>query len=236
MEMLVVGTGAVFLVALFFLLRVDRASEFDLSFFPPRFRAKGVHLKRPEQKPVRRRKPQGDFERYQTLDPVKAAVAVVAWSGVSVPPMPNAIVERIAPISVVESVWLPPRLAGMLLRLPPFGVVIWLSRATSAAERRASLFHELGHLLCHPRPQTVYRTSVVQASEGEEDEADLFERNVLMPEAWLRADLLGPRPPEIAKWNLALLANRYGVTIRAMRKRLKELALDDLVETNPLRG
>jgi len=126
------------------------------------------------------------------------------------------------------------RLSGML---DPAEMVVWIDRGESRrspGRRRFTIAHEIGHLLLHvPAGSEAFydRTGDIrEIDEGpageevpelrrREREANVFARELLMPEALMneQAHLTG--------FNLPALADRFEVSVAAMRLRLRLLKL-----------
>ena len=121
-------------------------------------------------------------------------------------------------------------LSGLLV--PAFRRV-WvnaLEAQRSPGRRRFTIAHELGHWRLHSEgadPQTRFcRTDEVEAlgeptrsGRAIEREADRFAAALLMPEALVRVEA-----PE-HRLNVKVLADRFGVSVRAMQVRLESLEL-----------
>lgn len=125
-------------------------------------------------------------------------------------------------------------LSGML---DPNEMVIWIDRAEtsrSPGRRRFTIAHEIGHFRMHlpvggvflDRPQDVVEVSSAGESTPEESdhrrrerEANEFARALLMPEP------LVVEHAEASGFNLAALAERFEVSVPAMRLRLRVLGL-----------
>lgn len=125
------------------------------------------------------------------------------------------------------------RLSGML---DPEEMVIWVDRGEadrSPGRRRFTIAHEIGHLLLHvPASRQAYydRPSDIREIEDEEAgrvpelrrrerEANLFARELLMPEALVSEEARATGS------NLPALADRFEVSVPAMRLRLRLLKL-----------
>ena len=112
--------------------------------------------------------------------------------------------------------------------------VIVVNQKHSKVRQRFTIAHELGHLMLH-RGEPVhvdegFRVNLrdprsATAEEVEEIEANAFAANLLMPAAWLRADIerdhLDPSDEEA----LNRLAQRYEVSLHAMALRLASLTV-----------
>jgi hypothetical protein len=126
------------------------------------------------------------------------------------------------------------RLSGML---DTEEMVIWVDRGEarrSAGRRRFTIAHEIGHLVLHvPKVQAVFydRAGDIQeideaataaelpALAEREREANLFARELLMPEK------LVEEQAHATGFNLPALAQRFEVSVPAMRLRLRLLKL-----------
>jgi hypothetical protein len=126
------------------------------------------------------------------------------------------------------------RLSGML---DPGEMVIWIDRREarrSPGRRRFTIAHEIGHLVLHvpvakeafyDRPTDI--REIEEGSPGEEPpelrkrerEANAFARELLMPEP------LVDEQAHATGFNLPALANRFEVSVPAMRLRLRLLKL-----------
>jgi predicted transcriptional regulator len=125
-------------------------------------------------------------------------------------------------------------LSGML---DPNEMVIWIDRAEasrSPGRRRFTIAHEIGHFRMHlpvegvflDRPQDVVEVSGAGESTPKESdhrrrerEANEFARALLMPEP------LVVEHAEASGFNLAALAERFSVSVPAMRLRLRVLGV-----------
>ncbi len=134
----------------------------------------------------------------------------------------------LAPIDVVAMEW-PDDLSAVLV-LRGRGAVIGLNRRHSPGRRHFSFWHEVGHYLLH---RTRLERGPLSCSHAPhqrrlepalEREADSFAVNLMMPAQWVRRSL-EDRP------SVAALARDFGVTPRAMQRRLRELGLRALAET-----
>ncbi|MGN6276910.1 MAG: ImmA/IrrE family metallo-endopeptidase [Solirubrobacterales bacterium] len=126
------------------------------------------------------------------------------------------------------------RLSGML---DAEEMIIWVDRGEarrSPGRRRFTIAHEIGHLLLHvPVFHEVFYdpTSDVQEVEEEspdaelpelrrrEREANVFARELLMPESLLKEQA------RATGFNMPALADRFEVSVPAMRLRLRLLKL-----------
>lgn len=126
------------------------------------------------------------------------------------------------------------RLSGML---DAEGMIIWIDRGEahrSPRRRRFTIAHEIGHLLLHvPVFHEVFYDPTTDVLEVEEDppasglpelrrrerEANVFARELLMPESLVNAQA------RATGFNLPALADRFEVSVPAMRLRLRLLKL-----------
>jgi IrrE N-terminal-like domain len=126
------------------------------------------------------------------------------------------------------------RLSGML---DPGEMVIWVDRGEagrSPGRRRFTIAHEIGHLVLHvpaaggsfyDRPGDI--REIEESGPGQEvpelrrreREANVFARELLMPEA------LVDEQARATGFNLPALADRFEVSVPAMRLRLRLLKL-----------
>lgn len=185
----------------------------------------------------------------QTAEPRAAAQALLreyeeSYGNSDVPPVP---VERIARSHLdllvdehddIRSLANAPEDQGHLSgMLDPDEMTIWVDRAEGAASprrRRFTIAHEVGHFRMHlpivgvfpDRPQDVAEvTTDVAADDRDSDhqrrerEANIFASELLMPE---------PLVVEHARatgFNLSALAERFDVSVPAMRLRLRLLGV-----------
>lgn len=110
--------------------------------------------------------------------------------------------------------------------------VIVVNSAHSAARRRFTIAHELGHLLLHPgEPIHVDQGARINLRDGasataeevDEIEANAFAASLLMPAAWLRRDVSEAGIDVEDGAEIRRLADRYGVSTQAMLVRLASL-------------
>jgi hypothetical protein len=184
-----------------------------------------------------------------TLEPAAAARALLRdfeerYEAVEAPPVP---VERIAIallglyIDEADDLRALPgapadqgRLSGML---DVEEMIIWVDRGESRrnpGRRRFTIAHEVGHLLLHvPVVHESFCDRPADVQEVEEDppapelpelrrrerEANLFARELLMPESLVNEQA------RATGFNLPALADRFEVSVAAMRLRLRLLKL-----------
>lgn len=184
-----------------------------------------------------------------TLEPAAAARALLRdfeerYEAVEAPPVP---VERIASallglyIDEADDLRALPgapadqgRLSGML---DAEAMVVWIDRGEahrSPGRRRFTIAHEVGHLLLHvPVVHETFCDRPADVEEVEEDqpaaelpelrqrerEANVFARELLMPESLVNEQA------RATGFNLPALADRFEVSVPAMRLRLRLLKL-----------
>jgi hypothetical protein len=184
-----------------------------------------------------------------TLEPAAAAQALLRdfeerYEAVEAPPVP---VERIA--SALLGLYLDEaddlralpgapadqgRLSGML---DAEEMIVWIDRGEvrrNPGRRRFTIAHEVGHLLLHvPLVHEGFCDRAADIQEIEEDppasgppelrrrerEANLFARELLMPESLVNEQA------RATGFNLPALADRFEVSVPAMRLRLRLLKL-----------
>jgi hypothetical protein len=172
-------------------------------------------------------------------DPVAAAKQLLAeydssFGLTSTPPIPvddiarSLLVLWIGEADDLRSVAGAPtdqgRLSGLLV---PNEMTVWLDRAESArslGRRRFTIAHEIGHFVLHaarsPRATAKYcRGSDLERSDSIEGEANRFAAELLMPEPLLEQEA------RQCGCNIALLAERFAVSVPAMKLRLLTLDL-----------
>lgn len=185
----------------------------------------------------------------RTLKPATAAQALLRdfeerYDAAEAPPVP---VERVASallglfIEEADDLRTLPgapndqgRLSGML---DAKEMVIWVDRGEarrSPGRRRFTIAHEIGHLLLHvPVSREVFYDRPGDIRELDEDpdgeelpelrqrerEANVFARELLMPEPLVNEQA------HATGFNLPALANRFEVSVPAMRLRLRLLKL-----------
>jgi hypothetical protein len=184
-----------------------------------------------------------------TLEPAAAAQALLRdfeerYDAAEAPPVP---VERVATsllglfVDEADDIRTLPgaptdqgRLSGML---DSEEMVIWVDRGEarrSPGRRRFTIAHEIGHLLLHvpvvhevfcDRPADIQEIEEGQPGEKlsqlrrRERDANVFARELLMPEPLVNEQA------HATGFNLPALANRFEVSVPAMRLRLRLLKL-----------
>lgn len=184
-----------------------------------------------------------------TLEPAAAAQALLRdfeqrYDASEAPPVP---VERVARsllglfVDEADDIRALPgapadqgRLSGML---DAEEMVVWVDRGEASrnpGRRRFTIAHEIGHLILHvPVSHEVFYDRPADIRETDEDrpgeelpelrrrerEANVFARELLMPEA------LVSEQAHATGFNLPALANRFEVSVPAMRLRLRLLKL-----------
>jgi Zn-dependent peptidase ImmA (M78 family) len=159
-------------------------------------------------------------------------------SGVVRPPVP---VEDLARSLNIDVRYSPGKedVSGALIR-DDASVVIAVNSAQHENRQRFTIAHEIGHFLFHKGTQihfdddfqVKYRNAVSsEATNVDEIEANRFAAALLMPEEFLRRDLLRLKPNDKTIDNtIHSLAVRYKVSTRAMELRLVNLGFISPVE------
>jgi Zn-dependent peptidase ImmA (M78 family) len=152
-----------------------------------------------------------------------------AWKTLKLePPADLARVAKRLGIEVSEQEFVS-EIDGLYLRLPDVPPVIAVNNtyAKPVARRRFTLAHEIGHHLLGRRASPSSRLFFLDASHTGrstvERACDRFAALLLMPEDWVR------RYHEELEFNpqhrVRIMAERFGVSAWAMRRRLRELSL-----------
>jgi Zn-dependent peptidase ImmA (M78 family) len=152
-----------------------------------------------------------------------------AWKTLKLePPADLARVAKRLGIEVSEQEFVS-EIDGLYLRLPDAPPVIALNNtyAKPLARRRFTLAHEIGHHLLGRRTPPESRLFFLDASRTGrtivERACDRFAALLLMPEDWVR------RYHEELAFNaqhrVRIMAERFGVSAWALRRRLRELGL-----------
>ncbi len=156
----------------------------------------------------------------------------LAQAKITEPPVPVEDMAQLAGAMLVyESLSGP--LSGMVQRRSDGTAVIGINKDHSKTRRRFTIAHEIGHILLHAEEQLHVderypfalrddRSSL--AIDAREIEANQFAAALLMPEQFLRADVL-ERLAQDSEEETAALARRYGVSAHAMAIRLSVLHL-----------
>lgn len=143
------------------------------------------------------------------------AERLLRLAGVSRPPVPGDLIDRLPRIQVehVRSIQ-----AAAATQWSRTRWVILINANATAGRQRWSLAHELKHILDHPFESIIYPVAE-GVSEPAEQACDYFASCLLMPRRWVRAAwLAGIRDPRA-------LARRFGVSRRAIRIRLLQIGL-----------
>ncbi|MBL7547910.1 ImmA/IrrE family metallo-endopeptidase [Frankia sp. AgB1.9] len=152
----------------------------------------------------------------------RQARVLLEASGITRPPVPEAIIENLPRLVVHETLALtrPADLSFVngtwLMLLNGLEPLVW---------RRWTMMHELKHILDHPEVETeglrmIPDAPTRQAHKAAEGTADTFAASVLMPRPWVEQLWRDRNIHEVA-----LLAWFFGVSFDAMRRRLEELEL-----------
>lgn len=153
-----------------------------------------------------------------------------AWKTLKLePPVDLARVAKRLGIEVCEHKFVP-EIDGLYLRLPGAPPVIAVNNTYTKpiARRRFTLAHEIGHHLLGRRTPAGSRLFYLDTPQTGrtivERACDRFAALLLMPEDWVR------RYHEELEFNpynrVRIMAERFGVSAWAMRRRLRELGLE----------
>jgi Zn-dependent peptidase ImmA (M78 family) len=152
----------------------------------------------------------------------QAARLLQHW-GLTEPPVPE---EVIGELPYVRVRYVRARNFAAAARWNGGRWTILVNRDSTVGRQRFSLAHEFKHVLDHPVARLVYRdragrSAHLQAERG----ADCFAAALLMPRAWVKRAFYdeGIRDER-------MLAQRFGVSVAAMRVRAEELRLFGPVE------
>jgi Zn-dependent peptidase ImmA (M78 family) len=112
-------------------------------------------------------------------------------------------------------------------------VVIGVNEAHHPNRQRFTIAHELAHYKLHPNNPTVYVDDMMFHFRGEslteqppqEVEANSFAAALLMPEEFLRRDLITANIDALDENAVKKLAHKYGVSAQALTIRLMQLGL-----------
>lgn len=132
----------------------------------------------------------------------------VAWM---IPPGPIENLTAVAERAGIVVVWCEfgEAIDGVTMTVPGMPPCIFLNRSAPADRMRASLGHEIGHVIMHRVP-----------TDTMEDEAYTFAAELLVPERELRRDLIGGR---ITLERLARLKAKYRVSMQFLLYQAAEL-------------
>jgi hypothetical protein len=148
------------------------------------------------------------------------ATRLLALSGVEAPPVPDSVVLDLPRISVER-----------YDPLPMSGYTHWskgrwqivLNGAESAVRQRFSLIHELKHVIDHPFISTAY-TRMNDPEAWAEQVCHYFAGCALMPRTWVKALFFNQGIQDVAT-----LAGHFDVSRAAMRVRLAQLGMSDVL-------
>jgi len=147
----------------------------------------------------------------------RQATRFLQLSGVTEPPVPDAVITRL-PRLHVERVALGATQGGTQWASGRWIVVI--NSLDSEGRQRFSLFHEFKHIVDHPFRNLVY--SDAHTADGaewiENVVCERFAANVLMPRVWIKRAWARDRLQ-----TTRALARLFGVSLLAMRIRLEQL-------------
>lgn len=119
--------------------------------------------------------------------------------------------------------------SGMLIRKKE-QTLMGINSDEPETRKRFSIAHELGHFLFSKKSVSVdYRISEYVEKPEEEKQADLFAASILMPRRWVSRDFERISKNAITQIDLTGLAKKYKVSPDAMKYRLANIGLIELV-------
>jgi Zn-dependent peptidase ImmA (M78 family) len=132
----------------------------------------------------------------------------LAWM---IPPGPVGNLTEVAERAGIVVIWCDFRASidGVTMNVPGLPPCIFLNRSIPADRMRASLAHEIGHVIMHRVP-----------TDTIEDEAYTFGAELLVPEKELRRDLIGGR---VALERLARLKAKWRVSMQFLLFQAREI-------------
>jgi Zn-dependent peptidase ImmA (M78 family) len=142
-------------------------------------------------------------------------------------------VERLATVANAEIKYEPfaGAMSGMVYRRDEGGAIIGVNSMHPTTRKRFTIAHELGHLILHgdelhidERFPFAFRDEVSSlAVDPAEIEANQFAAELLMPEAWLIAEIRGQHLDIESEDVIEALAKKFGVSVQSMMHRLSNL-------------
>ncbi len=131
--------------------------------------------------------------------------------------------------------YLPDDVSGFIVAQDaPFGdyhanQVIVVNLSDCASRRRFTIAHELAHYILHKKSETLYAHRDAGQNGGQEQEANIFASNLLMPEDLVRSALkqqqneAGRKPFDFEK--VEYISGQFAVSRSAAQVRLEQLHL-----------
>jgi Zn-dependent peptidase ImmA (M78 family) len=122
-------------------------------------------------------------------------------------------------------------MSGMVYRQGEDGAIIGVNSLHSANRQRFTIAHELGHLVLHRDELHIdegfpfaFRDEISSlAVDPAEIEANQFAAELLMPEAWIAAEIRGQHLDIESDDVIGSLAQKFGVSVLSMTHRLTSL-------------
>jgi Zn-dependent peptidase ImmA (M78 family) len=122
-------------------------------------------------------------------------------------------------------------MSGMVYRHETGGAIIGVNSVHSSNRQRFTIAHELGHLLLHRDELHIdegfpfaFRDEISSlAVDPGEIEANQFAAELLMPEAWVAAEIRGQHLDIESDDVVEALAKKFGVSVLSMTHRLTSL-------------
>ena len=158
------------------------------------------------------------------------AAELLKSRGITKPPVP--IDEIVASLGIsLHYQPLESNVSGVLVRRGD-SVRIGVNASHHPNRQRFTIAHELAHHILHPESPTVFvdgafvhfrGDDVSDPEDARELEANVFAASLLMPEAYLKADLKGKLIDAFDEAAMKSLANRYQVSPQALTIRLVRL-------------
>lgn len=134
-------------------------------------------------------------------------------------------------ISVFEK-YLPKEVSGLIViqknNFKDFdtGRLIVVNLSDSAARRRFTIAHELGHYILHKGDQEeIYAHRDAGQNSGKEQEANIFASNILMPEKLVKDALEDLKEDAYGQIKISYIAKEFAVSESAALVRLDQLGL-----------
>ncbi len=161
----------------------------------------------------------------------KTAAELLARFNIEAPPVPVRRLARGCNASIVRVAGREDDIDGFLYR-EGGEAVIGVNQDQATVRQRFTIAHEIGHLLLHEHSlvhvdrgfRVRLRSSASrEGTDLDEMEANRFAAELLMPSAFLRADLEEWELDLAADRQLRALAKRYGVSTQALAIRLNSL-------------
>jgi Zn-dependent peptidase ImmA (M78 family) len=162
----------------------------------------------------------------------RKAKELLHLGGVTKPQVP---VERLAALVDAEIKFEPfaGAMSGMIYRKDEGGAIIGVNSMHPTTRRRFTIAHELGHLMLHGDELHIdegfpfaFRDEISSlAVDPAEIEANQFAAELLMPEAWIAAEVRVQHLDIESEDFIEALARKFGVSVQSMTHRLSSLGV-----------